>query len=267
MRREQKRILAPVGRAHVPACRVGDVRLAGSWPIVTSSTTGTARMTLRRSVRLEEGDYGRLTCAKRLCHLAGCVKSSLLGRTARMRVGAWMLVTGGVLEASALTIGSLASPPASSFVGLSVLTAYSAGWLLMGGGLAATGLSLTGRGRSALIVAGLVAFGTGIVETLQDFVGSQFGAAPSQFCYLLFIMALMVAALRLASNNAQQHLVRGSIAVPAAFFLLGLLTLFLPVAVPPSTLALPWLGLAVAGVLLLVSVRRANVVAPAASPV
>jgi hypothetical protein len=171
------------------------------------------------------------------------------------RAGSVLLVGGGVVEAVALGIGSLVSPPSSTALGVALLTAYATGWLCIGGGLIAGGRSLAGRGRIAMSVAGALALVVVAVDAVQTAAGAPLGPAPSLAASALFVVALVVSAARLLSDSTLRAGVRWSMAVPSAALVLVLVGAEVVRAAPPAVAVLPWAGMAAGGALLLGSLR------------
>lgn len=174
------------------------------------------------------------------------------------RIGAVLLLLGGVLEAGALGVGSVISAPATTILGASLLYAYPIGLAAVGVGLIATGVSLPGPGRVALRVAGVIGLIGSAVDAVQSLFGAPLGPGPAQAAYLLYVICVVVAAGRLLSNSKLSTAARWSIAVPAMCFVLVLVTLYLPPLQLPGSVVFPWLGTAAAGLLLLRSRRQPN---------
>lgn len=172
-------------------------------------------------------------------------------------VGAVLLIVGGLLEAVALTVGSFISPPGTTFLGATLLFGYSAGLVCIGCGLVANGVSLAGRGRTALKVAGVLAFVAAIVDAVQSATAAPLGPGPSQAAYVLYVIAIVVAAARLLSDANLHGPARWAIAVPASCFILNIVTLYLPLP-SPGVFILPWVGTAGAGFLLARSLRLSS---------
>lgn len=160
-----------------------------------------------------------------------------------------LLIAGGLLEAATLTVGSFISPPGTTVLGASLLVGYTAGVLLTGFGLIATGVSLAGRGRIALRIAGVLALVAVIVSGVQSATGAPLGPGPSQAASVLYVVAIVVAAVRLLSEASLHGAVRWAIAVPATCFILNVVAVFVPLP-SPGVIVVPWVGTAVAGALL-----------------
>ena len=171
--------------------------------------------------------------------------------------GAVLLIAGGLLETVALTIGSFISPPGTSFLGATILLGYTAGLVCIGCGLVANGVSLAGRGRTVLKIAGVLAVVAALVNAVQTATAAPLGPGPSQAAYVLYVITVVVAAARLLSNANLRGPARWAIAVPAGCFILNIVTLYVPVPAP-GVFILPWVGTAFAGVLLVRSLRQSS---------
>jgi hypothetical protein len=171
------------------------------------------------------------------------------------RTGGALLVVGGVVEAVALGIGSLISPPSDTVPGAGLLVGYAAGWACIGAGLLAGGRSLAGRGRVAMTIAGALALVVTAVDAVETAAGAPLGPAPSLAASALFVVALVAAAARLLSDSTQRAGVRWSMAVPSAALVLVLVGAEVVRAAPPAVAVLPWAGMAAGGALLLGSLR------------
>lgn len=158
-------------------------------------------------------------------------------------------------------MGSAVSAPTTTLLGAGLLYSYTVGWAAVGIGLIATGASLRGRGRTALRVPGMIALIGSSVDVVQSGIGAPFGPAPAQAAYVLYVIAVVVAAARLLSNAELGAAARWSIALPAMCFVLALIALYLPPLQLPGSAAFPWLGTAAAGLLLLRSRRQPRSVA------
>jgi hypothetical protein len=120
---------------------------------------------------------------------------------------------------------------------------------IIGVGLVATGISYWGRGRVALIVAGLLGLAVVVVNIVQIAAHSPLGPAPSQLAYLISYAAVVAAALLLLSDRTQRGSARWAIAIPAGCIVLFFVSLFtLPVT---WFYFLPEIGYAIAGALLI----------------
>ena len=164
-----------------------------------------------------------------------------------LRIGALLLLAGGVMEAARLIILSgfeSVALPAPATIAMNVIPSA-----IIGGGLVATGLSFSGRGRVALIVAGLLQLGVVVVNTVQIATNSPLGPGPSELAYLVSIAAVVVAAVLLLSDRTLQGSGRWAIAIPAGCIVLFIVSLF---TLPVTWFALlPGIGFAIAGVLLI----------------
>lgn len=166
------------------------------------------------------------------------------------RLGSLLLLVGGLLEAARLLVFGLVSvslpEPVSTWV-------YVVPATCIGAGLIAIGVSIRGRGRVPLMIAGVLNLATVVVNIVQIATGSPLGPGPSQLAFLVSLAAVVVAAALLLSNPSPHGPARWAIAIPAA----GIVLFFVGVYVPPLGLArldlLPGIGFAIAGVLL---VRR-----------
>lgn len=174
----------------------------------------------------------------------------------RGRLGAALLILGGLLEAGAFTVGTVVSLPGSTLPGASLVLGYAVGSVCVGTGLIATGIALRGGGRTALVIAGVLALIMPVVNAAQSLTGAPLGPAPSQLTSFTFVVALVIAAVLVLSDSRQRSAVRWSIAVPATCFVIAGVTTYLPLPAVPGIIVLPWGGMAAAGVLLLRSWNR-----------
>lgn len=172
-------------------------------------------------------------------------------------LSAMLLIVGGLLEAVALTVSSFISPPGTTFLGATILLGDTAGLVCIGCGLVTNGVSLAGRGRTALKIAGALAVVAAFVNAVQTATAAPLGPGPSQAAYVLYVITVVVAAARLLSNANLRGPARWAIAVPAGCFILNIVTLYVPVP-SPGVFLLPWAGTAVAGVLLARSLRQSS---------
>ncbi len=121
--------------------------------------------------------------------------------------------------------------------------------VIIGGGLVATGFSYRGRGRVALIVAGLLELAVVVVNIVQIATHSPLGPGPSELAYLISIAAVVVAAVLLLSDRTLHGSARWAIAIPAGCIVLFVVSLY---ALPVTWFyLLPGIGFAIAGVLLI----------------
>jgi uncharacterized membrane protein len=163
------------------------------------------------------------------------------------RIGALLLLIGGVMDLARLIIFtgfvSVASAEAAT-IAVNVIPSA-----IISVGLVATGFSYWGRGRVALIVAGLLGLAVVVVNSVQVAAHSPFGPAPSALAYLISFAAVIVAAVLLLSDRTQRGSARWAIAIPAGCIVLFFVSLFtLPVT---WFYFLPEIGYAIAGALLI----------------
>ena len=177
------------------------------------------------------------------------------------RIGAALLVLGGAIESAAYGAGSMISLPSTAPLGATLLVAYPLGLALTGAGLIATGIASAVRGRIPLALAGVLAVLGAAVEGVEAGVGSPFGPAPAQAVVLLLVLLLVIAAARRLSDTRLPATARWAIAVPAICFVLDLAAVWVPAVPLQGSVVLPWVGTAVAGVLLLHTARSARTVA------
>ena len=164
------------------------------------------------------------------------------------RIGAVLLLVGGLLETARLIVFTLVSPVwpvlASIVVNLGPLAC-------IGAGLIAVGISIRGRGRPALLIAGILYLVLVAEIGVQMATRSSFGPGPSFLAGGAALIAVMVAAALLLSDRALRGPARWALAIPAAGIVLLILGVFVPPLGSLRTDLLPGIGFAVAGLLLL----------------
>ena len=164
------------------------------------------------------------------------------------RSGAVLLLVGGLLETARLIVFTLVSPlwpvAASIAVNLGPLAC-------IGAGLIAIGISIRGRGRLALLIAGTLYLVLVAEIGVQTATRSSFGPGPSFLAGGAALIAVMVAAALLLSDRALRGPARWAIAIPAAGIVLLIVGVYAPSLGSLRTDLLPGIGFAAAGGLLL----------------
>ncbi len=159
------------------------------------------------------------------------------------RVGALLILVGGLLEAVRLLVFVSVSLPMPVAV-------YAVPSICIGGGLILLGVSIRGRGRPPLLAAGVLNLATVVVNAIQVAAHSPLGPGPSQLAEFAKFAAVVVAATLLLSDSSLRGPARWAISLPAACIVLFLVGLFLPPLPWARVDVLPAIGFAIAGVLL-----------------
>jgi len=164
------------------------------------------------------------------------------------RIGAVLLLLGGLLEAARLIVFTLVSPVWPVLASIAVNEGPST---CIGAGLVAVGVSIQGRGRLPLLIAGVLYLASVAVNIVQTVTLSPFGPGPSFLAWGTTFVAVVVAAAVLLSDRALRGPARWSIAIPAAGILLLIAGIYAPLLGSVRIDLLPGIGFATAGALLL----------------
>jgi hypothetical protein len=165
------------------------------------------------------------------------------------RLGALLILVGGLLDAARLLvfIGFVSADlgtPAS-------IAVYAIPSICVGVGLILIGISIRGRGRPPLVVAGILNLAVVVVNVIQIAWHSPLGPGPSGLAELVYLASVLVAAALLLSDSSLHGPARWAIAIPAACIVLFLVSIvFLPLQWARFDV-LSAIGFAVVGVLLL----------------
>ncbi len=176
------------------------------------------------------------------------------------RAGAAFLLIGGLLEFGQRTLGRFVSFD----LGLALVGIYvGVPYLVVATGLVLFGLSMRGRGRVALVIAGGLSLISAGTEIVQGFVRTPNTgiSVPSLLTGVSSFLALIAAVAVVYSDGAVPKRVRRTLLLPALGTAALLSSNFLPLGPAPwlgdVIGLLPSLGFAVAGLVLLRAVHMA----------
>lgn len=164
------------------------------------------------------------------------------------RIGAVLLLVGGVLEAARLIVFTIVSPAWPALASIAVNEGPS---MCIGAGLVAVGVWIRGRGRLPLLIAGVLYLVLVAVDIVQTVTFAPSGPGPSFLAGAAAFLTVVVAAAVLLSDRRLRGPARWALAIPAAGFVLLIVGVYAPALGSLRTDLLPGIGFAVAGVLLL----------------
>lgn len=165
------------------------------------------------------------------------------------RVGALLLLLGGLVPGFLGLLG-LAGVPLELPPPVGLVVEFGP-LVCIGAGLIAVGLSLRGRGRPSLMIAGVLYLASVAAGIVQTATGAPFGSDPTFLVYYAAFASIPVAAALLLSDRTLRGPARWAIAIPAGCIVLMLVQSYAPVLRGVPLYLMPSFGFAIAGVLLL----------------